>query len=205
MVGFIKDWVLDIVTIVLFIILVEMLIPSGRMKKYVSLVTGLIIIIVIINPFLGLLGGKTKLLDSMAVNSSFLDKTEIKKDRGLLKEEQMKQITEVYRKKIIVQLEQTAMDTEGVTGAKADVIINEDYNTDNFGEIKRVYLEISMNGDKDGIRPVSKVEKVETGSGKEQADTVEKPDDIVVKKLEERIGGLYGVDSGNIVISGLKE
>ena len=206
MIEFIKDWVLNIVTLVLFIILIEMLVPSGRMKKYAGLVTGFILIIAIINPFIGLIGGKFSLTDSMAASGGFLDRVEIQKDSKLLEEAQMKQIVEVYRKKIIARLEQTAMDTAGVTGAKADVIINEDYGSENFGEIKRAYLEIEGKGDKDSVRPVTKIEKVKVGGvGETAGQEAETPDPAMVKRLEDRISGLYGVDRSNIVISGLGE
>lgn len=208
MVAFIKDWVLNIVTLVLFIVIIEMLVPSGRMKKYAGLVTGFVLIIAIINPFVGLLGGKVNLADSLASGAGFLDRAEIKKDSSLLEEQQMKQIVEVYRKKIIGRLEQSALDTEGVTGAKADVIINEDYNSGNFGEIKRAFLQIEVNGDKNSIKPVSKVEKVRIGD--EAGTTVPpespgKPGPALVRLLEDRIGSLYGVDRSNIVISEIKE
>lgn len=205
MIAFVKDWVLNIVTLVLFIVLIEMLVPSGRMKKYAGLVTGFVLIIAIINPFLGLLGGKVNLADSLAADSGFLDRAEIKKDSSFLEEQQMKQIVEVYRKKIIGQLEQSALDTKGVTGAKADVIINEDYKSENFGEIKRAYLEIGVDCGKDGIKPVSKVEKVRIGDTGETPEPQGKPDPAIVRLLEDRVSSLYGVDRSNIIISDLKE
>lgn len=205
MVAFIKEWVLNIVTLVLLIILIEMLLPSGRIKKYADLVTGFILIIAIINPFIGLIGGKFSLADSMAASGGFLDRAEIKKDSDLLEETQMKQIVEVYRKKIIARLEQTAMDTAGVAGARADVIINEDYDSENFGEIKRAYLEIEAGGDKDSVKPVSRIEKIRVGEAGQTAQTAGTLAPAVVKQLEDRIASLYGVDKSNIVISGMKE
>lgn len=205
MIGFVKDWVLNIVTLVLFIVIIEMLVPSGRMKKYAGLVTGFILIIAIINPFIGLIGGKVNLMDSMTAGSDFLDKAEIQKDSSILEEQQMKQIVDVYRKKIIGQLEQSAMDTKGVTAAKADVIINEDYNNENFGQIKRAFLQIDDNADKSAVRPVSKIEKVNIDAESKTPEEHGKPDPALVKLLEDKISSLYGVDRGNIVISDMKE
>ena len=204
MVGFIKDWVLNIVTLVLFIVLIEMLMPSGRMKKYAGLVTGFVLIIAIINPFLGLLGGKVDLTASLAADSGFIDREELKKDSAVLEEQQMKQIVEVYRKKIIGQLEQSALDTKGVSEAKADVIINEDYGSDSFGEIKRAYLEIGTDGGKNGTEPAIKVGKIRTDAGEGTAGTADRQDPEIVRRLEERISSLYGVDRSNIIISGIK-
>jgi stage III sporulation protein AF len=201
MVNFMKDWVLNIITLVLFIVMIEILLPSGKMKKYVNLVTGFILIIAIINPFLKLLGNKVSLADTQLSDSNYIDRLEIEKDSKLLKQEQMKQITEVYRKKIIKQLEQSAMDMEGIADAKADVIINEDYNSGTFGEIKRAYLEISLKSGDNVIKPVEKVQQVKIGNMNSVSKDEKKLDPVIKNKLEDKIVKLFNVDKENIVIS----
>ena len=142
MIEFIKQWVINIVALVLFIVMFEMLLPTGKMKKYINLVTGTILIIAIISPLTGLLGKNTDITALQVSNSNNLDRLEVEKDSKVLEKEQMKQIVDVYRDKIIEQLEQNAEEVEGVKQAYADVIFNEDYNSKNFGEIKRAYIEI---------------------------------------------------------------
>jgi stage III sporulation protein AF len=209
MLSFIKEWVLNIVTLVLFIVIIEMLIPAGKMKKYVNLVTGVILIIAIINPFIKLMGGSVRLDEVQTANSNFLDKAEIKNDSGILKEEQTKQIIEVYRKKLISQLESAALNTEGVSEAKADVIINEDYKSDLFGEVKRVYLEVgpAENDNAKSVVQIENIDRIEVGKDvKKNAETPKntiaaEPDTALAKRLEDKISGLYGIDKENIVIS----
>ncbi len=142
MLAFTRQWVINIVALVLFIIMFEMLLPTGKMKKYINLVTGTILIIAIISPLTGLLGRNADISAFQVSNSNQLDKLEVEKDSKILKKEQMKQIVDVYRDKIIEQLEQNAKEVKGVKQAHADVIFNEDYNSKNFGEIKRAYIEI---------------------------------------------------------------
>ncbi len=201
MVEFLKGWIMNIAALVLFIVLVEMLLPSGRMKKYAGLVTGVILIIAIINPFIKLLGDKAKLEDIQVSNSNWMDRLEIEKNSKLLKDEQMKQITEVYRKKLIGQLEDNALKIKGVAGAKADVIINEDYNSDSFGEIKRAYLEITPAAENGDIKPVTRVERIKIGEGSVQNESGTPLDPALKKQLEDRIGSLFGLNSESIVIS----
>jgi len=201
MIGFIRDWILNIVTLVLFIVLVEMLVPTGKMKKYVSLITGIVLVIAIISPFLEIFGSKFELTDLQTANSNFLDRKEIEKDGKILEEEQMKQITDVYRKKLISQIEDGAKSVEGITGAKADIIINEDYNSGDFGEIKRVYLEVSQDGKGSSIKPVAEIEKVKVGDDESVPHEAAKPDPALVKKLEEKLAGLFNLNRDNIVIS----
>src|SRR5690606_27204049 len=50
-------WIRDIILLVLYITFLEMLIPSGTMRKYVRVVTGLIIIFAMLNPIMSILGG----------------------------------------------------------------------------------------------------------------------------------------------------
>lgn len=204
MLGFLKDWILNITVLVLFIVVVEMLMPSGRMKKYCGLVTGVILIIAIINPFLKFFTGNMNLEDIQVTNSNYMDRLEIEKNSKLLKDEQMKQITEVYRKKIIRQLEDNAMKSKSVIEAKGDVIINEDYNSESFGEIKRAYLEITTAVDNTGIKPVARVEQVRIDKDDIHEKNSAHLDPGLKKQLEDRIGSMFNLDRENIIISQYK-
>jgi stage III sporulation protein AF len=142
MIEFVKQWVINIVALVLFIVMFEMLLPTGKMKKYINLVTGTILIIAIISPLTGFLGKNADITALQVSNSNNLDKLQMENESKVLEKEQMKQIVDVYRDKIIEELEQNAEEVKGVKQAYADVIFNEDYNSPNFGEIKRAYIEI---------------------------------------------------------------
>lgn len=144
MIDFVKQWVLNIVSLVLFIIMFEMLLPSGKMKKYIGLVTGTLMVIVIISPVISFMGENVDFTALQASNERVFDKLQIEKQSKMLEEEQMKQIVWVYRNKIIEQMEQNAGEIEGVEKAQADIIFNEDYTSTTFGEIKRVYLQIKV-------------------------------------------------------------
>lgn len=217
MIDFTKQWVINIVTLVLFIVMFEMLLPTGKMKKYVGLVTGTILIIAIITPLVGLLDKKVDFTALQTSNNMVLDRLQVEKESKLLEEVQMKQIVEVYRQKIIEQLEQNAKEVDGVKQAKADIIFNEDYNSKTFGEIKRAYLEItttetdterdgsSIEGDGSAeVKAVVKVEPVIVGQVKKAQVTDENCDPVLKKRLEERIGQVFGVKSENIIISQMK-
>ncbi len=201
MLGFLNDWILNITALVLFLVVIEILMPSGRMKKYCGLVTGVILIIAIINPFLKFFNGNFKLEDIQVANSNTMDRLEIEKDSKLLEEEQMKQIVEVYRKKIVRQLEDNARKTKGVADARGDVIINEDYTSGSFGEIKRVFLEISLSDQNDGLKPVVKVDQVRIGDESPPENGGSELDPKLKKQLENNIGSMFSLDSENIVIS----
>lgn len=209
MVDFLKSWVLNIITLVIFIVLLEILIPSGKIKKFINLTSGFILIIAIINPFLGLFSKGISLKDLQFADSNIIDKREMQESSKLLKENQMKQISEVYRKKIIRQIEESAKEVKGVSDVKADVIINEDYNSGSFGEIKRVFLSLKPDQKESNIKAVTKIEKIEitkdTKSAKDakKSGKVQKEVDTGIKKqVEDKINKLLDIQRENIVISG---
>jgi len=54
MIGWLKDWIINICTAVFFITAIEMILPDNSLKKYAKFVLGLILIIVVINPIIKL-------------------------------------------------------------------------------------------------------------------------------------------------------
>lgn len=213
MIEFIKNWVVNTITVVMLVILIEMLIPSGKMKKMVNLVSGFILVIALINPVLKVLGKEIMLREMQMADSNYIDKKEIMASSGVLEENQIKQITNLYRDKIIEQLESITKEVKGIEDARADVIINEDYTSDRFGEVKKVYLYIKTQKRNDGVKPVLSVKKIEIGNGnskdgssmdedsKDEMLSEKQLDKKSKQELEERIERLLYIQKENIVIS----
>lgn len=201
MIEFLKGWVVNIVTLVMFIVLAEILVPSGKIKKFVDLVSGFILIIAIVNPVIGLLHRNVDLKEFQIADGNFIDKKEIEANSRFLKEQHMKQIAELYRQKLIRRLEESARDMEGIVDVKADVLIDEDYKSPNFGEIKRVYLNLRLGEKEGGIKAVARVEKVEIGSDKRDRKENREADDEIKELVEGRISKLFGIQRENVVIS----
>jgi stage III sporulation protein AF len=195
MLEFVSQWVINIVALVLFIVIAEMLMPSGKIKKYLGIVTGTVLVAAIITPLLELAGRDFDFVLVQGVTGVEISRHQIEKDSRLLEEEQMRQIIQVYCNDLIEQIELQAKEVNGVRDAKADIIINEDTESERFGEIKRIYLEIrpdrgdgsfrddsgdgSFRGDSgdgssiwDGYLAIRKVEKINIGMGAEEKDKV---------------------------------
>ncbi len=139
---FLKDWIINIVTITVILILFEIIIPTGKIKKIINLVSGFILLIVIINPFIALRNGNYTLREDVISDSFYIDKKELENSSKLLNDTQMKQIASVYKNKLIHKIQAETEEIEGVETLKVDVEINEDYTCDNFGEVNKVYLEM---------------------------------------------------------------
>lgn len=200
MIEFLKNWVLSISTLVIFIILLEIIIPSGKIKKFVNLVSGFILIIAIINPFLSLFRSGVDLKQFQFSNSNFIDKSEIERDSKILKDNQMKQIVETFRNKIIYQIQECLSDMKEISEVKGDVIINEDYKSATFGEIKRVYVNFKIANKESTIKSVTKIEKVKIGGDEKKENNI-KIDNAIRNNIETKINKLLGVNKDIIVIN----
>jgi stage III sporulation protein AF len=215
MIEFIRQWIINIVALVLFIVIIEIMLPSGKMKKYVNLATGTIIIIAIIYPIINFFGKGVDIEKMQIITSNTIDKMQIHNDSRLLEEEQLDQIIEVYRIKIIQQMVQSVEQIDKVEQAEADVIFNEDYSSQTFGEIRRAYIYISVAGGEDendksieedskGITSIAKVQRVVIGKDDIKEDHKADIDPEIKKQIINKITETFGVKSENVIISQLE-
>ena len=206
MIDFLRNWVVNIVTLVVFVMLIEMMLPSGKVKKIVNLVTGFILVIGLINPVLELFEKEIDLKEFQLAGSNYIDKKEVMINSEVLEERQIRQITNAYREKIIAQLKSVAKDIKEVKEAEADVIINEDYTSERFGEVKKVYLYLSLEDESEQVKHILEVKRVtvDIGQSVDNSDNkgLEKqPDEKIRRELEDKVIKLLNVPKENIVIS----
>jgi stage III sporulation protein AF len=161
---FLKNWIVNIVIVAILLILFEIIIPAGKIKKIINLVSGVILIIAVINPFITLKNKNFSLSDNVVSDSFYIDKKEMENSKKILEDTQMQQITSVYKNKLISKIQEELNKLEDVTVTKIDVAVNQDVKSDKFGEIKKVCIELKK-GKKQSesvkIEPVAVVKKVD--------------------------------------------
>lgn len=204
MIEFLTHWILNIVTLSIIIVILEILIPKGKTKKFINLISGFILLIAIINPFTGIVNKGIDLKDFQIVDTNMINRKEIEENSKILKEKQTQQITEVYRKKVINQIIETVGEIKGISGVKADVIINDDYKSNNFGYIKRIYLEIRPEEGNKEVKPIVKINRIninnqEQKSG-ENVNSIEISSEIK-KNINNKLTKLFEIKEENIIIS----
>ncbi len=214
MTDFFKNWTINIVMLALFIVIIEMLLPGGKMKKYVGLLTGTILIIAIIEPIIGLFGKSFDFSAAQTTTAGIISRKEIEQAGKLLEEEQLRQTVELYRGRIIEQIEYFAAEVDGVADAQADIIINEDPDSENFGQIKRIYINAVLDigeqageSNSAGGRTAIKIEKIgsiNTGGAVREDSGSTVYDQGLERRLSERISEVFGVGKENIIIKQMK-
>lgn len=156
MLAFLRSWIINIVTISIILILFEIIIPTGKLKKIINLVSGFVLLIAVINPFLALKNESFKLSDQSLIHSVYIDKKEIETSSKMFENKQMEQIIEVYKSKLVSRIQEETNKLEGVQSSTVDVDINEDYT------INRVYVEIKKGKKVNGNITINTVEPVKS-------------------------------------------
>ncbi len=197
MMDFLKSWVLNIVALGLLIVIFEIIVPSGKIKKFINLVAGFILIIAVINPFVTFFSKGFSFKDIQLTDSNVMDQKEMEQQSKNVDDKQKQQIVEVYRSKIKKRIEDTVREMDGVSDAKANIVINEDYESENFGGIISVSLEVVNAPSDKGIKPVN---KVEIGKDKEALESKKEVDKQLKSKIEDKICKLFDIEKNSIAI-----
>jgi len=213
MLEFLRSWIINIVTIAIILILFEIIIPSGKIKKIINLVSGFIILIVVINPFITLKNQSFDLSESALADSFYIDKKEVENSSKVLKNTQMEQITTVYKKKLITKIQEEANNLDGVETSKVNVDINEDYTSDKFGEIDKVYVELKKGkkqNDSIKIQPVISVRKVDITAPKANSKNIkslklmDEQSKRLTEQIKQNINKTLEIQEDNIIVTVLE-
>ncbi|GKX31923.1 hypothetical protein SH1V18_44030 [Vallitalea longa] len=195
------DFIRNIVLFLLLAKILEYLIPNGNMKKYFKLFSGIILIIIILTPIIKYNGILERLNLNIIENEfkiNYSNSQDINNDYSDVHNE----ITmKIYKEKIITHIKDL-LNEDNIHAIKASVVVEEDINTEGYGEIKEIYLTISNDTtDKESNLERVKIEKVLIGeSGKEQ-DLRTSQDILLEKKIKNIIKNFYKLSSNNIHIT----
>lgn len=177
----IKGWLTSILVTVIFMTIVDMILPSNNMKKYVKLVTGLIIIITILSPVFKIFNKQVRMEEYIAQYTSKLEghKTSINNDE--IKREINKNTIETFKENLKKSMENAIYDLTGKKYQVTGINMVEDTNSIEFSKIN--YLELKRiygNGD---IKPVENI-----AIGEKEKVEAEPADKKTLDILKEKFG-----------------
>jgi len=160
-IDFFRNWVKDIAIMFILLSMIELILPNDNMKRYVNIVIGFMIIIVIITPFVRLINSNFNI--EKEVFKNMIDNIEFQyQEDSNLKIVQEKQIKETYLNKLREDIKNTLDGTIDYDIYDINISIFED--EENYGNIKdiEIIMESTNNNldhDQDSINTV-KIEEI---------------------------------------------
>ena len=124
-VDFLKLWIRDIAFVFVIVSIIEIIIPNNNMKRYIDMVIGLLIIIVIITPFIKLLN-KDFDIDKEIFKKEIEESKFVYKDNMNLVSMQEEQIKEVYLSKMEEEIKELIQETTNYKVDEISISIYED-------------------------------------------------------------------------------
>lgn len=196
-VDFLTLWVKDIVIVFVLISIIEIIIPNGNMKKYIDMIIGFLIIIVIISPFIKLIHKNFSMDKRILQRTQEQIEFDYDNKLGRTQEEQMER---VYVQKLEGEIKELINESTDYEVEKLYIAIYKD--EERYGNIKDMEINLREIQEKEekaikDIIIIDNINEVSIGD-KEQSNTslVKLKDD----EIKDIISSNYDIPRENIRI-----
>lgn len=204
MTAFLRTWTLNIVMVVIFISFVELLLPSSSMKKYIKMVVGLLVILVILNPIIELLYGDINVQDEIFKSTVMIEREALSKDAAGFQKSRNQQMIAMYKEKISEHLRDKIGYEYDVRLENARIEIEEDTENKDFGKIKEIHLvlreENKMSEQQIAIENIDQV-SITVNGGPSKTPSNKSEDLYIISDIKNSISRFYDIEEDNINIS----
>jgi len=145
MADFLRDWIINITVIIIFIMFLDTIIPNSSMKRYINVIVGLMIIVVVIKPFVLIKDYADSFNTKFLETSRYIEQSGFAADSAEISSFQRQMAVEIFENNLKKQVERivdniTDSDYEEVS---IDLRLEKDFESKDFGEIKSIEVSIS--------------------------------------------------------------
>ncbi len=195
----VRGWIINITTVIIFISFIEILMPNSAMKKYLNLVLGFVVMLIILNPIISILENKTYLEDEYFQVANSLDQKEYSFATNNIESVQKDQLLYLYKNKIENEI-------RGRLESRYDVVILDinidiDDSNENTGEIRKVDLTLEKIR-KDITNGEIPIVSINVSEEVDETYTVNDTVEISLKdNIKQEISQAYNIKDSNIIVN----
>jgi stage III sporulation protein AF len=145
---FLRSWITNITVVVIFTMLLDILVPNNDMKKFVKVIMGLLIVLVIIKPFLMVKNVGYQFESAMTQTTAYIDDSSQNSDSNI-GISQNNTALNIYKQKLsdkVIEIVKSRKELKD-RDIRASVDIENDISKKEFGSIKsiEVFIEKGKN------------------------------------------------------------
>lgn len=170
---FLKSWITNITVVVIFTMLLDILVPNNDMKKFVKVIMGLLIVLVIIKPFLMVKNVGYQFESTMTQTTAYIDNSSKNYD-STIEVFQNNTALNIYKQKLsdkVIEIVKSRKEFKN-SDVRASVDIENDINKKEFGSI--IGIQVFVDKENSGAIQASTIEPVkintETVINKKQSE-----------------------------------
>ena len=194
---FIINWAKNIVYLMILVRIITSIVPNSSMEKYIKVIAGVIIIIVLINPFLSIDDKENELVNYINSYSLKLNKDEFINNTNSYDNVNEELALKLYKSDIESKI-RTLVEQENLYLQDIELKIEEDKSNENYGKILEMNLDISSEENTENDNTI-KIDTVNLGT--DQNINKSSQNIIIEKKLKNKLINFYNLSSDNININ----
>ena len=148
MADFLRNWIMNITVIIIFVMFLDTIMPNNSMKRYINVVVGLLIIIVVIQPFV-LVKDYAGSFDREYIEaSSFIDQGGSGDKSVEISKFQQEKAVEIFENNMKEQIKRLVKSStaNGYEDISVDLELERDISDASFGNIKSVAVRLKEDG-----------------------------------------------------------
>jgi len=159
LIEFLRNWVINIVIIIIFVTITDIILPEGNVKKYVRVIIGTFVLLTIIKPFINITNIANDFERAYIETSVVLNGDKELFDKEVLSSYQNNKAIEIYEAKLKDMISSAVSYKTSVSKKNIDVSIdiNKDQDSNEFGLISNILIIINNKEKEDKIERIKKV------------------------------------------------
>lgn len=201
MVAWLRTYVQNIIIIIVLASFLQIVLPSGTVRRYAQLAVGLVLVLTMLSPLLTLTRvplGISELLGQANVQTAW---AELRTESNLLRNSQDRQLFSAYELALRQEIERVvAAQADGLQLLEAEFEFVVDREAADFGRIKLMHVVV---GQYSGVQPVTTVRPVQIGQG--SGNQVTQHDSKAVSELESRLRAAlashFAINTDQVIIT----
>lgn len=161
---FLRSWIMNITVIIIFVMFLDTVMPNNSMKRYINVIVGLLIIIVVIKPFVLVKDYAESFNNEFVEVSNFIEGQGPGGESNELSKYQKQQAVEIFEdnlKRRIQKLVESNAKTD-YDDISVELELERNIDSEDFGNIKSVTVNLSNGG-----KEVIEVDQIKIGADKD--------------------------------------
>ncbi len=205
----IKEWVITIISVIIFATFMEILIPNSNYKRYVNVVIGFLFIIIILTPLTEFIGGQINFEEEILKTSNQLELSTAQNKINNIQHSNKETILALYKNKISKQIKNHIEDKTEYIVNEIAMKVEDNSNSTEFGLIKE--LNITLREKTGNAKATSKIVEpvqISVSMNKNNNNTVGANSIFISNEgdlIKNDIRNLYNIPKDNINIYILKD
>ncbi|MDF2539855.1 MAG: putative rane protein [Herbinix sp.] len=199
----IYSWVRNVVIYMILNTIIMNLLGNNSYKKYVSIVSGMILVLIVISPLISIMKLDERLDFFILSNEFAIESSDFQNSLYQMEEEQRDAVFSEYKAKLESKVEKLLAE-EGVYLISFELTFNQDVGNLSFGEILGMDITAGMNEVENNPKHILSIDEIEIdrinldGQVKESEESLPSPMEINIKN---KLSDFYYIEPGNINIS----